>query len=116
MADKDKMHEVIINFLDNAIKYSDAGTILVQLKTFPQNPSKLLFSISDNGIGIAKEDILKLFIKFGRTDEARKIRPEGMGLGLYFIKRIIEDHGGKVWVESPGLGKGSTFFVELPVA
>ena len=57
----------------------------------------------------------KLFAKFVRTEEAKKQDPNGMGIGLYFVKRIVDDHGGKVWVESEGLGRGSTFFVELPI-
>ena len=57
----------------------------------------------------------KLFLKFGRTETSQKIRPDGMGIGLYFVKRVVEDHKGKVWAESEGAGKGSTFFVELPV-
>ena len=57
----------------------------------------------------------KLFSKFGRTETSKKIRPDGMGIGLYFVRRIVEDHKGRVWAESEGATKGSTFFVELPL-
>ena len=57
----------------------------------------------------------RLFVKFARTEEAQRSDPNGMGIGLYFVKKVAEDHGGKVWVESEGIGKGSTFFIELPL-
>lgn len=118
--DGDKIREVIMNFIDNAIKYSHSGQeIHIRLETVPTQNKKtgdtLRFSVQDNGMGIKKEDLPRLFIKFNRTDEARMRDPNGIGLGLYFVKRIIEDHGGRTWAESEGLEKGSTFFVELPL-
>jgi len=109
--DKSKLHEVFMNLLDNAIKYSKEGNIKIKTSEKGKN---ILISITDNGIGISKNEIPKLFSKFGRTEESQKMRPDGMGIGLYFVKRIVEDHNGKIWVESEGIGKGSTFFVELP--
>ncbi len=111
--DKSKLHEVFINLLDNAIKYSKGGTIKIGVKGQGSSQTVVTF-VSDNGIGISQSEIPKLFSKFGRTEESQKMRPDGMGIGLYFVKRIVEDHGGKIWVESEGVGKGSTFFVELP--
>ena len=116
-ADFDKIHEVVINLVDNAIRYSEAGPIVVNLKPVNSNNiMKLLLAVKDKGIGIKAEDISKLFVKFGRSAEATKVRPDGMGLGLYFVRKIVEDHKGRVWVESEGIGKGSTFFAELPVS
>ncbi len=113
--DKEKLHEVAMNLLDNAVKYSDHGEIIVGLKnTVSGNGKSLIFSVKDNGMGIAPDEIGRLFTKFTRSEEARKIRPDGMGIGLYFVKKVVEDHHGRAWVESPGLGQGSTFFVELP--
>ncbi len=109
--DKSKLHEVFINLLDNAVKYSKGGSIKIKISDII---GKVLVSIADNGIGINPNEISKLFSKFGRTEESQKMRPDGMGIGLYFVKRIVEDHKGKIWVESGGIGKGSTFFVELP--
>ena len=111
--DADKLYEVVMNLLDNALKYSAAGPIAVILK--PRS-KRLALSVADKGMGIPQNEMSKLFIKFGRTEIAKKEQPGGMGLGLYFVKKIVEDHKGRIWAESPGLGNGSTFFVELPVA
>ncbi|MDP3785413.1 MAG: ATP-binding protein [bacterium] len=109
--DADKLYEVVLNLLDNALKYSTASPIVVALK--PRS-KRLALSVADKGMGIPRDEMSKLFIKFGRTEIAKKERPDGMGLGLYFVKRIVDDHKGRIWAESGGLEKGSTFFVELP--
>ncbi len=109
--DPDKMREVVVNLTDNAIKYSKDGQVHVTEKLAKD---VVRLEVKDTGIGIKKEDISHLFGKFARTDEAQKADPGGMGIGLYFVKRVVEDHHGKVWVESEGLGKGSLFIVELP--
>lgn len=114
--DHDKIREVVINLIDNAIKYSNTGEVLVKLEvTRPGRSPGVVFSVKDSGLGIDEEDKKRLFAKFARGGNAQKIDPNGMGLGLYFVKRVVEDHGGRVWAESEGLGKGSTFFAELPV-
>jgi signal transduction histidine kinase len=120
--DKDKIREVIINLVHNALKYTPKGAITLHLAQAPKaagtdddGNAGVLISVQDEGIGIKKEDISKLFIKFNRTEEVKKMDPNGMGIGLYFVKRVVEDHGGRAWAESEGLGKGSTFIVELPV-
>ena len=113
--DKDKMREVVVNLLHNAIKYSPQGSeIIVRLENISGIPKQIRLSVQDQGIGIAEADKKKLFAKFGRTEEAQKLDPGGMGIGLYFVKRVVEDHHGRVGIESPGPGKGSTFWVELP--
>ncbi len=112
--DPDKMREVIVNLIDNAMKYSKEGEIVASTGLTNQNAT-LRFSVRDHGIGIKKEDLPQLFVKFTRLAEAKNIEANGTGIGLYFAKRIIEDHGGRVGAESPGLGKGSTFWVELPI-
>jgi signal transduction histidine kinase len=117
LADFDKMHEVVINLVDNAVKYSQDGDVKITLEEKAKGEkSELLLSVTDHGMGIKPEDISKLFGKFARSEEAKKARPDGMGLGLYLVKKIVEDHKGRFWVESPGLGRGSTFFVELPAS
>lgn len=113
--DKDKMREVIINLIHNAIKYSPQGAITVHLgRASEQADGGVVLSVKDEGVGIKPEDISKLFIKFNRTEEVKTIDPNGMGIGLYFVKRVMEDHGGRARAESEGIGKGSTFIVELP--
>lgn len=113
--DADKIREIVVNLIDNAIKYSVSGEVLVRLEKISAAKTKIRLSVKDRGLGIKPEDQKRLFAKFVRTEEASKSDPNGMGIGLYFVKRVVEDHGGKVGVESEGLGKGSTFFVELPI-
>lgn len=116
MADFDKMHEVVMNLIDNAVKYSAGKPVAVKLEPVIQNGKRnLRFSVRDQGMGIKPEDLSRLFTKFTRSDEAKKVRPDGMGLGLYLVKKLVEDHRGRAWAESEGIGKGSSFFVELPV-
>ena len=71
--------------------------------------------VKDSGMGMSEKDLGRLFTKFARSEAAQKIDPNGLGLGLYFVKRVVEDHKGKVWAESEGEGKGSAFLVELPL-
>jgi signal transduction histidine kinase len=111
-ADSSKLREVVMNLIDNAIKYTGQGGVTIQLT---QTDSRLLLSIMDTGIGVDPKDQPKLFQKFFRTDAANEMTREGTGLGIYVVKKILEAHGAEIWFESPGLGKGTTFFVSLPV-
>jgi len=115
LGDADKIREVVRNLVDNAIKYSHASGVVVV--TIRQNRvgQVVRLSVRDAGIGMSTDELRQLFTKFGRAKEAARLDPNGMGIGLYFVKRIVEDHGGRVWAESEGLGKGSTFIVELPM-
>jgi two-component system phosphate regulon sensor histidine kinase PhoR len=107
--DKEKLRQVLINIIDNSMKYTKEGQIEVDLK---KNNDKIILSIKDTGAGISKEIIGTLFKKFSRGDGA-KLNSSGSGLGLYLVKEIVEAHKGRAGVESEGLGHGSTFFVEL---
>ncbi len=109
-ADQGKLKQVVSNLLDNSIKYSPKGNIIITLK---KTGVKVCLSISDNGIGIEPEMITKLFQKFNRSQDANKVNVKGTGLGLYLVKQLVEAHHGRVWVDSKGKGKGSTFTVEL---
>ena len=111
--DSDRIREVVINLVDNAINYSDRGTITV---TVGIQKEKVYVAVRDQGLGIKPGDIEKLFVKFSRTEEARKVNPNSTGIGLYFAKRIIEDHRGTIRAESEGIGRGSIFTVTLPLA
>lgn len=109
--DNDKMMQVFDNILNNALKYSpDGGTITVRLQETHQN---VIVSISDEGLGIPKKDLNKIFDRFYRVDKARSRAMGGTGLGLAIAKEVVQQHGGRIWVESEE-GKGSTFFVLLP--
>lgn len=107
--DKEKLRQVLINLIDNSLKYTPTGQIEVNMNF---KDGKIILSIKDTGVGISKEVIGNLFAKFSRGDGA-KLNSSGSGLGLYLVKEIIEAHHGRVWVESEGIGHGSTFFVEI---
>lgn len=109
--DTDQMMRVIDNIMNNAIKYSpDGGTITVRLL---QSQNNVILSIQDQGLGIPRKDLNKIFDRFYRVDKARSRAQGGTGLGLALAKEIVTAHGGKIWADSRE-GKGSTFFVSLP--
>ena len=109
--DTDKMTQVIDNILNNAIKYSpDGGKITVNMKT---TDDQMILSISDQGLGIPKEDLPKIFDRFYRVDKARSRAQGGTGLGLAIAKEIIKQHNGFIWAKSE-YSKGSTFTIVLP--
>jgi signal transduction histidine kinase len=110
--DKMKIRQIIMNLIDNAIKYTPQGGITVRLR---HTQSNLRVEIQDTGIGLEKEDIAKLFRTFSRTRAGVRASVEGAGLGLYIARKFMDMHGGQIWVESPGKDKGSTFFIELPI-
>ncbi len=112
--DRVRVSQVLGNLISNAIKYTDAGQIHVDAQVRPEE-KKVVVSIKDSGIGVAREDLNQLFSKFKQlksTDRARK----GTGLGLVVSKGIIEAHGGKIWGESAGENMGSTFCFSLPMS
>lgn len=109
--DTDKIMQVIDNIMNNAIKYSpDGGKIEVHLMETHNN---VVLGISDEGLGIPKKDLEKVFERFYRVDKARARKQGGTGLGLAISKEVIKAHQGQIWVESVE-GKGSTFYISLP--
>ncbi|HEM3555644.1 cell wall metabolism sensor histidine kinase VicK [Streptococcus suis] len=109
--DTDKMTQVLDNILNNAIKYSpDGGTITFSMKT---TDSQLIVSISDEGLGIPKADLPRIFDRFYRVDKARSRAQGGTGLGLAIAKEIVKQHKGFIWAKSE-YGHGSTFTIVLP--
>ena len=113
-ADTGKLRQVIQNLLDNAVKYSlKNGRVSVSLEERSRE-GVIAVSITDNGIGIPKDQQAKLFSKFFRADNARKLQTDGSGLGLYIMKQIVEKHGGAVTFVSEE-GKGTTFTFTVPV-
>jgi signal transduction histidine kinase len=107
--DKEKIRQVVLNFIDNSIKYTKEGTINVSVRKVGD---KVIFSVKDTGMGMTPEIKATLFQKFARGEGAR-MNTGGSGLGLYLAKEIVEAHKGTVGVESEGMGKGSTFHFEL---
>ncbi|HFR3225746.1 TPA: cell wall metabolism sensor histidine kinase VicK [Streptococcus suis] len=109
--DTDKLTQVLDNILNNAIKYSpDGGTITFSMKT---TDSQLIVSVSDEGLGIPKADLPRIFDRFYRVDKARSRAQGGTGLGLAIAKEIVKQHKGFIWAKSE-YGHGSTFTIVLP--
>ncbi|MCJ8008376.1 ATP-binding protein [Lederbergia wuyishanensis] len=110
--DKDRLVQVLTNLVSNAIKFSPyGGTVEIALRN---NHNQLVISVSDEGLGISEQDIHTLFQKFKRIDNSERRKIGGTGLGLAISKEIIEQHGGRIWIESKE-GKGTTVFITLPV-
>ncbi len=113
---KEQIGEVISNLLNNAINYSPPGGIIVINSEIKDNT--IIISIKDGGIGFSEDEKIRLFQKFGkfhRESQEFDVISGGSGLGLYISKKIIELHGGEIWVESEGRNKGSTFYFTLPL-
>ncbi|MDD3363855.1 MAG: ATP-binding protein [Syntrophomonas sp.] len=110
LADEDLLNQVLINLLDNAIKYTPKkGTITIRSRV---QDSRVVTTITDTGMGISRESLPRVFERFYRVDKARSRDRGGTGLGLSIVKHIVESHGGEVLVESE-VGKGSTFGVSF---
>ncbi|MBI5405112.1 MAG: GAF domain-containing sensor histidine kinase [Candidatus Kerfeldbacteria bacterium] len=109
--DADKLQDVLLNLIDNAIKYTKEGSVTISAE---ESASGITVHIKDTGIGISKANIAELFNKFVRAQGIAQIHPDGSGLGLFIAKSIVEGHNGKIWVESDGEGQGSTFSFWLP--
>lgn len=111
--DRAKVKAALFSVIDNGIKYTPSGGVKIRFKTVD---SKIEIIIEDTGIGMTQEDIAALFTKFfSRGKEAKKVYATGRGIGLYIAEQIIKAHQGRVWAESQGKGKGSTFYIELPI-
>jgi signal transduction histidine kinase len=114
LLDKDKIRQVFLNLINNSIKYTNQGGITIKIKNQTDIKNTILITISDTGEGMTKEDLAKLFESFSRGSVGVQLSAEGAGLGLYIARKFVEMHKGKIWAESEGKGKGSTFYVELP--
>ena len=115
-----KVRNIILNIIDNAIRYTGKGSITLTFIPKPENRSlqtkNVLITIKDTGEGMSTEELGHLFESFSRGKTGSKMWTEGAGLGLYISKQFVQMHKGRIWAESDGAGKGSTFFIELPVS
>ncbi len=111
MFDRDKIIQVMTNIINNAIKFTDKGKVIISTS---KEPNAVAVSIRDTGPGIREGDIPRLFQRFEQLEKGTERKPGGTGLGLAISKEIIEIHGGKIWVESV-FGEGTTFFFNLPI-
>ncbi len=114
-ADIGKTRQVIQNLVDNAMKYTEKGTISVTTKDDVKK-KKITIAIKDTGVGMSKQAQEDIFEKFVRAQNANRVNVTGTGLGLFVAKKMVDEMGGKVWGESEGEGKGSTFFIEFKLA
>ncbi len=114
LADKDRIHQVLVNLVGNALQYTPGGG-KVSVSAFPQG-NRILISVHDNGIGISQEHLQNLFTRFYRVDKSRSRVAGGSGIGLTIAKYLVEAHGGTIKAESDGIGLGSTFSFTLPIA
>ena len=111
-ADPARLERILTNLWSNALKYSAPGSPVTV--TAARRNAEVVTSVTDRGRGIPPEDVPRLFQRYFRTERAKEAR-EGLGLGLYITRRLVEAHGGRIWVESE-VGRGSTFSFSLPVA
>jgi signal transduction histidine kinase len=113
LADETRLRQILVNLVDNAIKYSFPRSEVVV--DFKAQGDELVTSIADTGVGITQGQIERIFQKFGRIYNPMSVQSGGTGLGLYIVKRLVESHGGRIWVSSRE-GKGSKFSFSLPIA
>ena len=111
--DREKLRQALGNLVDNAIKYSPGGGGIVLSGRV--EGGQVVVSVRDDGIGIPREEHQRVFDRFHRVDTSLSRSTEGVGLGLYITKTIVDAHGGDIWVESGGAGSGSTFSIRLPL-
>ncbi len=111
-ADFDRVRQVLLNVLGNALQYTPAGGSVTV--TLARRDHEALFSVQDTGVGLAAEDLERVFQRFYRVDKSRSRAGGGSGIGLTIARHIIEAHGGRIWAESDGPGRGCTFHFMLP--
>ena len=110
--DKQKLRDSVLNLVDNAIRYTEKGSVEVSVRS---ETNDLVVRVEDTGPGLDAEEARKLFESFQRGQVGREHWAEGSGLGLYIAKEFITLHGGAIWAESPGKGLGTTFFIRIPL-
>jgi two-component system, OmpR family, sensor histidine kinase SenX3 len=115
LGDPDEVHAAVSNLIDNAVKYS-GRPMEVRIRVEPVDDRYVALRVSDNGQGIPKSDLKRIFKRFYRVPGPLAAKIKGTGLGLYIVRSVAKRHGGRVWAESEGPGRGSTFVLQLPVA
>jgi two-component system sensor histidine kinase SenX3 len=113
--DADEVQSAVSNLIDNAVKYSGPNVRIV-VQTANVDGKAVAIRVKDQGVGIAKAELNRIFRRFYRVPGPLAARLKGTGLGLYIVRSVAKRHGGRVWAESAGPGQGSTFIFQLPVS
>jgi two-component system, OmpR family, sensor histidine kinase SenX3 len=114
MADLEEVRAAVFNLIENAVKYSGKD-VTVRVET-ELTDGHVLLRVKDAGVGIPRTELKRVFKRFHRVPGPLASRIKGTGLGLYIVRSVAKRHGGRAWAESEGAGRGSTFFLQLPVA
>jgi signal transduction histidine kinase len=115
LGDMDDVRAAVLNLIDNAVKYS-GNTVQVSVETAQADEKHVLVRVKDHGAGIPKDELKRVFRRFYRVPGPLASRVKGTGLGLYIVRSVAKRHAGRVWAESEGPGRGSTFVLQLPIA
>lgn len=113
LGDPDELHTVVTNLLDNAVKYSPDG-VHIEVELDAPDEELLVLRVRDRGVGIPQDELKRIFKRFYRVRRRGRPRVKGTGLGLFIVRSIVRNHGGRVFAESEGAGKGTTVTLELP--
>ena len=113
--DLDEVRAAVSNLIDNAVKYSN-DNVQVRVDVSENHRQRITVRVRDEGAGIARSDLKRIFKRFYRASGPLATRVKGTGLGLYIVRSVAKRHGGRAWAESEGPGHGSTFILELPTA
>lgn len=116
VGDLDRVTQVVVNLLNNAIKYTDSGGVVKVTALHEKSKDRVRVDITDNGIGVDAEDQPRVFEEFFRATQKHSKKYTGTGLGLTIVKQLVESQGGEVGVQSDGIGRGSIFYFTLPTA
>jgi two-component system sensor histidine kinase SenX3 len=113
--DHEEVQAAVSNLIDNAVKYSGSN-VDVTVRTSPETDGYVTLRVTDRGPGIPPTELKRIFKRFYRVPGSLAMRVKGTGLGLYIVRSVARRHGGRAWAESEGLGYGSTFYLQFPVA
>ena len=114
MGDTDELRAAISNLIDNAVKYSGSN-VSIRIDTAKRDSKYVALRVQDQGVGIDKTELKRVFKRFYRVPGPITTRLKGTGLGLYIVRSVAKRHGGRAWAESDGPGRGSTFWLQLPI-
>ena len=115
MGDADEVRAAVSNLIENAVKYSGSDPRII-IETAQVDGRYIALRVRDQGVGIAKTELKRIFKRFYRAPGSLATRVKGIGLGLYIVRSVAKRHGGRAWAESEGPGQGSTFVLQLPIA